>query len=81
MVKVQTRLPATSLVDIWPMLGGTVVMANVKKGQLVPAPEWWKHLRWAKRGFWKSHRRAEKREAAENLADSVRLNARHNGET
>jgi hypothetical protein len=48
---------------------------------LVPPPEWWKHLRWAKRGFWKSHRRAEKREAAENLTDSVRLKARDNGET
>ena len=29
-------------------------MANVKKGQLVRAPEWWKHLRWVKRVFWKA---------------------------
>ena len=36
-------------------------MANVKKGQLVRAPEWWKHLRWVKRVFWKKHREAEKR--------------------
>jgi hypothetical protein len=28
-------------------------MANVKKGQLVRPPEWWKHLRWVKRLFWK----------------------------
>jgi hypothetical protein len=36
-------------------------MANVKKGQLVRAPEWWKHLRWVKRTFWKRHRQAEKK--------------------
>ena len=36
-------------------------MANVKKGQLVRAPEWWKHLRWVKRVFWKRHRQAEKK--------------------
>jgi hypothetical protein len=36
-------------------------MANVKKGQLVCPPEWWKHLRWAKRLFWKRQRQAEKR--------------------
>ena len=35
-------------------------MANVKKGQLVAPPEWWKHLRWVKRVFWKKERRAAK---------------------
>ncbi len=35
-------------------------MANVKKGQLVASPEWWKHLRWVKRVFWKRERRAAK---------------------
>lgn len=29
-------------------------MAHVKKGHLVPSPEWWKHLRWTKRRFWSS---------------------------
>ncbi len=44
-------------------------MANVKKGQLVPAPEWWKHLRKSlkygvpgfKRVFWKRNRQAERK--------------------
>lgn len=37
-------------------------MANVKKGQTVPAPEWWKHLRWfGKRTFWKRQRKADQR--------------------
>jgi hypothetical protein len=36
-------------------------MATVKKGVLVPSPEWWKHLRRVKRLFWKRHRRAEQR--------------------
>jgi hypothetical protein len=35
-------------------------MATVKKGILVRSPEWWKHLKWAKRVFWKKQRRAEK---------------------
>jgi len=36
-------------------------MATVKKGVLVSATEWWKHLRWTKRTFWKKHRKAERR--------------------
>jgi hypothetical protein len=36
-------------------------MATVKKGILLPSPEWWKHLRWVKRVFWKKHRKAEQR--------------------
>ena len=44
-------------------------MANVKKGQLVPAGEWWKHLRGAKRVFWKRQRKADRREAAAQTAD------------
>jgi hypothetical protein len=35
-------------------------MANVKRGQTVPPPEWRKHLRWLKRLFWKRQRRADK---------------------
>jgi hypothetical protein len=38
-------------------------------------------LRWAKRGFWKSHRRAEKREAAINLADMTGWKERGRVET
>jgi len=29
-------------------------MATVKKGILCRAGEWWKHLRWTKRTFWKT---------------------------
>lgn len=37
-------------------------MATVKRGVLVRAPQWWKHLRpWWRRRFWKQHRRAEAR--------------------
>lgn len=35
-------------------------MANVKKGLLTAPPEWWKHLDWQKRPFWKRERRAAK---------------------
>ena len=42
----------------------TAAMATAKKGQLVAATEWWKHLRWTKRAFWKCQRQADKREAA-----------------
>jgi hypothetical protein len=35
-------------------------MATVKKGMLTTATEWWKHLRWTKRTFWKGERRAAK---------------------
>jgi hypothetical protein len=36
-------------------------MAHVRKDMLRPSGEWWKHLRWTKRPFWKSHRKAEQR--------------------
>ena len=35
-------------------------MANVKKGQSVPPPQWWKHLRSWKRVFWKRQRAHDK---------------------
>jgi hypothetical protein len=38
-------------------------MATVKKGVLTPANEWWKHLRWMKRFFWKGERRVAKQGA------------------
>ncbi|CAN0427648.1 unnamed protein product [Phaeothamnion confervicola] len=44
-------------------------MANVKKGQLVAAGEWWKHLRWTKRAFWKRQRQADRREATAQKTD------------
>ena len=36
-------------------------MANVKKGNLTSAPQWWKHLKEWKKVFWKSERQAQKR--------------------
>lgn len=47
--------------------GEGVYMANVKKGVLTAAPQWWKHLRWAKRVFWKSERQAHKKEIDEDV--------------
>lgn len=35
-------------------------MATKKKGILTSSPEWWKHLRWIKRPFWKGERQAAK---------------------
>ena len=36
-------------------------MANVKKGQSVRPPQWWKHLRaYCKRQFWKKQRSADR---------------------
>ena len=43
-------------------------MATVKKGVLVPAPQWWKHLKDWKRLFWKQQRRAEKKQIKAGLA-------------
>jgi hypothetical protein len=37
-------------------------MANVKKGQITPPPQWWAHLRDWKRIFWKRERQAHKKE-------------------
>ena len=45
-------------------------MATAKKGQLVAATEWWKHLRWTKRAFWKRQRQADKREGQAQRDDA-----------
>jgi hypothetical protein len=37
-------------------------MANVKKGNLAGAAQWWKHLKDFKRVFWKAERRAQKKD-------------------
>jgi hypothetical protein len=42
-------------------------MATVKKGTLTTPNEWWKHLRWLKRAFWKRERRAARREATREI--------------
>lgn len=44
-------------------------MANVKKGLTVSAPEWWKHLKWCKRVFWKKQRKAFARDNQERVKE------------
>jgi hypothetical protein len=36
-------------------------MANVKRGNMTPPPQWWKHLRDWKRVFWKKERKNQNR--------------------
>jgi hypothetical protein len=38
-------------------------MATKKRGILTAPPQWWKHLRWCKRVFWKQERRNARLEA------------------
>ena len=45
-------------------------MANVKKGVLVRAHEWWRHLRQWKRAFWKRQRKAERRDIERRVRES-----------
>lgn len=33
-----------------------------RKGRYTKSPEWWKHLKWAKRTFWKAERKAAKQD-------------------
>lgn len=42
-------------------------MATVKKGMLVPAPQWWKHLKDYKKHFWGRQRNAEKSDIRKQL--------------
>lgn len=44
-------------------------MANVKKGQMTKAPQWWKHLRDWKRVFWKTERKAHKADISKQLKE------------
>lgn len=46
-------------------------MANVKKGNLTAPGEWWKHLRWLKRAFWKAERKAAKNAARKETSDGL----------
>ncbi len=46
-------------------------MATVKKGHLAAAGEWWKHLRWTKRAFWKKERQAGKVAAKDETKDAA----------
>lgn len=44
-------------------------MATVKKGILTESPEWWKHLRWVKKVFWKRERKAAQRDAKKQIRE------------
>jgi hypothetical protein len=50
-------------------------MANVKKGNLTPPPQWWKHLKEFKRVFWKAERKAQK-EAVKHDSKAATLSSR-----
>ena len=39
-------------------------MATVKKGVLTRSGQWWDHLRWTKRRFWKGERQAGRLDAS-----------------
>lgn len=45
-------------------------MATVKKGVLTKSREWWDHLRYTKREFWKKHRLAEKKHIRKEIKDN-----------
>lgn len=47
------------------------MMATVKKGILTRSPEWWKHLKWAKRVFWKRERKAAKQDIQGRLPREI----------
>lgn len=42
-------------------------MANVKKGNLTPSPQRWKHLKDWKRIFWKSERQSQNTEIKKQI--------------
>lgn len=42
-------------------------MATVKKGIATKSPQWWQHLRWMKRVFWKRERMATRLEIARQV--------------
>jgi hypothetical protein len=44
-------------------------MASKKKGVLTSAAQWWKHLRWTKRQFWKKERKASRKDADNRVAE------------
>lgn len=46
-------------------------MAGVKKGTLTRPPQWWRHLRDWKRVFWKSERKAHKKEIKNERTDQM----------
>jgi hypothetical protein len=48
-------------------------MANVKKGHLTSALQWWKHLRDWKHVFWKPERQAAKRLVQVKKAAACRM--------
>lgn len=46
-------------------------MATVKKGVLIASGEWWQHLRYTKRAFWKGERQAGKSVAEREAQQTV----------
>ena len=46
-------------------------MATVKKGHLTAAQEWWKHLKWTKRSFWKRERATARKSALKEQREAT----------
>lgn len=44
-------------------------MANVRRGTMTAPNQWWKHLDWCKRVFWKRERQAQKLAIPDRLED------------
>ncbi len=44
-------------------------MGNVRRGTMTAPNQWWKHLDWCKRVFWKRERQAQKRAIPARLED------------
>jgi hypothetical protein len=53
-------------IDLWRSM-----MATVKKGHLTAAREWWKHLKWTKRSFWKRERTAARKSALKEQREAL----------
>jgi hypothetical protein len=53
------------------------MMATKKRGILTAAPQWWNHLRWCKRQFWKRERRNARAEAQAGTTGSSAAEVRN----
>lgn len=53
-------------------------MASVKQGTRTASGEWWKHLSFMKRPYWKGERQAVKRDIAAEIAEeALKLDGKH----
>ncbi len=55
------------MLHYWSVNLAGISMASVKKGYIVRSPQWWKHLKDWKRVFWKRQRRAQRKDAYDQM--------------